>query len=148
LEDFATKYDVAARLRFDPVELPRRYAQPDDVEVAGLIAASLAYGRAQVFKPCAARILDRMGARPGQFARDYSCEPDVRVFEGLSYRFNKSSDIAALVAAIGWMSTAHGMLGRRFGTLFQSGNLRSALVRFGEELRGAPWCSPLKNRTT
>jgi hypothetical protein len=39
------------RVGFDPVQFPRRYARQEDAEVAGLLAASLAYGRVEGFFP-------------------------------------------------------------------------------------------------
>ena len=54
----------SARLAADPVELPRRYASPHDQEVAGLLAACLAYGRADLFKPILARLLEQLGPSP------------------------------------------------------------------------------------
>ena len=62
LDRFERRFDKAARLGFDPVELPRRYASDDDREVAGLLAASLAYGRADLFKPQLERVLEEMRA--------------------------------------------------------------------------------------
>ncbi len=50
LHAFQRGFDAAARLPADPVEFPRRHADPGDAEVAGLLAACLAYGRADLFK--------------------------------------------------------------------------------------------------
>src|SRR5689334_11717716 len=36
--------DRAARIAADPVEFPRAFPAPEDAEVAGLVAVSLAYG--------------------------------------------------------------------------------------------------------
>ncbi|MEI6226110.1 MAG: DUF2400 family protein, partial [Deltaproteobacteria bacterium] len=51
LDRFQRSFEVSPRLLADPVEFPRRYVDPGDVEVAGLLAACLAYGRADLFKP-------------------------------------------------------------------------------------------------
>ena len=135
--------DRARRIGFDPVELPRRHADRGDQEVAGLVAASLAYGRADVFKPILERVLAAMGPSPARFAEDFSRAPDPDAFSGFLYRFNRPADVAALVAAIGHVRLAHGSLGARFAALFreQGGGppaLRPALARFARELREAP----------
>ena len=57
LDGLDARLDRAARIAADPVELPRRYGRPGDQEVAALFAASLAYGRADVFKPVVERVL-------------------------------------------------------------------------------------------
>src|SRR5512133_1170493 len=72
--------DRAARIAADPVELPRRYRDPLDQEVAALFAASLAYGRADVFKPLLARVLATMGDSPAAFVRRFARAPDPAAF--------------------------------------------------------------------
>lgn len=142
------RVDAAARIGFDPVEFPRRHRDPDDAEVAGLVAASLAYGRADVFKPVLARVLDVLGPRPARFAEAYAQAPDPAAFGWFLYRFNRPPDVAALVAAIGDLRLRHGSLGARFAALFRAEGggpaaLRPALARFAAELREAPPVAPL-----
>jgi uncharacterized protein (TIGR02757 family) len=135
--------DRAARVAADPVEFPRRYRAPDDVEVAGLVSAALAYGRADVFKPVLARVLQVMGPSPARFVERFARAPDARAFDGVVYRFNRPADLAALAAGVGEVRLRHGFLGARFAELFReaggdAGALRPALARFAGELRDAP----------
>lgn len=140
--------DRRARVAADPVEFPRAYAEPDDAEVAGLFAVSLAYGRADVFKPVVARALAAMGPSPARFVDAFAAAPDPAPFDGLVYRFNRPADLAALAAAAGALRRRHGSLGRRFAALFRDegggpGALRPALARLAGELRAAPAVAPL-----
>ncbi len=138
--------DRTARIAADPVELPRRYADPDDAEVAALFAASLAYGRADVFKPVVERVLAAMGPSPAAFVREFARAPDPSFFAGAIYRFNRPPDLAALAAAIGDVRARHGSLGARFAALLREtggGGLRAALARFAAELRDAPPVAPV-----
>ena len=140
--------DRTARIAADPVELPRRYADPGDAEVAALVAASLAYGRADVFKPVVERVLAAMGPSPAAFVRDFARAPQASFFSGATYRFNRPPDLAALAAAIGEVRARHGSLGARFAALLREagggdGALRTALARFAAELRAAPAVAPL-----
>lgn len=135
--------DRAARLAADPVELPRRYRSPDDQEVAGLLAASLAYGRADLFKPILTRLLDQLGPSPARAVEAFARRPEPAALAWFRYRFNRPADLAALLAAIGHVRLAHGGLGARFAALLQAAGggpaaLRPALAALGEELRGAP----------
>ncbi len=148
LDALDARLDRAARIAADPVELPRRYGVPEDQEVAALFASSLAYGRADVFKPVLERVLRAMGPSPGAFVRAFALAPDPAAFAGAVYRFNRPADLAALAAAAGHVALRHGSLGARFGALFQEEGggpaaLRPALARFASELRGAPLVGPL-----
>jgi uncharacterized protein (TIGR02757 family) len=140
--------DRAARLAADPVELPRRYATPDDQEVAGLLAASLAYGRADLFKPILIRLLDQLGPSPARAVEAFARRPDPGALAWFRYRFNRPADLAALLAAAGHLRLSHGSIGARFAALFEAAGggpaaLRPALAALGEELRAAPPVAPL-----
>ena len=119
LERFQRGFDAAARLSADPVEFPRRHADPADAEVAGLVAACLAYGRADVFKGKIAEVLSAGGASPAAFADRLARHPDPDVLPGFRYRFNTGEDLAALLAAAGWVRGLHGSLGARFAALLR-----------------------------
>ncbi|MBI5749377.1 MAG: DUF2400 family protein, partial [Nitrospinae bacterium] len=51
LEKFYREYDLKSRIEHDPIEFPHRYKKLEDIEIAGLIASSLAYGKVTLFKP-------------------------------------------------------------------------------------------------
>lgn len=143
LDGFQRGFGAAARLAFDPVELPRAYPDPGDAELAGLLAACLAYGRADLFKPQLRLVLAAMGERPARFAEAFSLAPEPAIFSGFRYRFNRPEDVAALVAAAGWLRRLHGSLGARFAALLAGAEgspepLRRALDGFARELREAP----------
>src|SRR5690242_7817074 len=139
LERLERDFDKRARLGFDPVELPRRHADPADQEVAGLFAAALAYGRADLFKPQLERVLAEMGPSPARFCEGFARAPRPGAFAGFRYRFNCPEDLAALAAAAGHLRLLHRSLGARFATLLaeEGGRLRPALARFARELREA-----------
>ena len=145
LDRFQRGFDATERLAADPVEFPRRYADPADAEVAGLAAACLAYGRADVFKRELEKVLRAAGPSPSAFAARVAKRPDAAALAGFRYRFNQPEDMVALLAAAGWMRERHGSLGERFSALLgeatgrpEAWPLRGALARFAAELRDAP----------
>lgn len=140
--------DRASRLAADPVELPRRYASPHDQEVAGLLAACLAYGRADLFKPILVRLLEQLGPSPAAAVEAFAAAPSASAVGWFRYRFNQPADLAALLAAIGHLRRQHGSIGDRFSALFAASGggppaLRPALAAFAAELREAPPVAPL-----
>ncbi len=143
LDALSAGLDRTARIGADPVEFARAYPDAADAEVAGLVAVSLAYGRADVFKPVVARVLAAMGSSPARFAEAFSSAPDRSAFQGIVYRFNRPADLAALVAGVGHLRRRHGGVGERFRALFEAagggpGALRPALAALAGEVRGAP----------
>jgi len=145
LDRFQRGFDAGARLAADPVEFPRRYADPADAEVAGLLAACLAYGRADLFKPKIESVLRVASPSPAAFAARLARAPDAGPLSGFRYRFNTGEDVAALLAAAGWLRERYGSLGSRFSGLLDraqaegsAGALRGALTCFAREMREAP----------
>src|SRR5512144_3445575 len=85
------------RLPLDPVSFPHRYRDPRDVEVAGLLGASLAYGRADLFLPRVSRLLEGMGPSPAAFVRSLDLAGASALLSGFVYRFNVGADVAVLL---------------------------------------------------
>lgn len=136
LDGFLTRFDRTGRIAFDPVEFPRNYSRADDAELAGLLAASLAYGRADLFKPKLAWILERMGPHPAVFARNFDPRRDAERFRPFVYRFNLGSDVATLISAAGALQREYGSLGDAFAQMHaEERSLRPALARFVAALR-------------
>jgi uncharacterized protein (TIGR02757 family) len=124
------------RLPLDPVSLPHRYRDPRDVEVAGLLAASLAYGRADLFLPKVTRILDAMGPSPAAFVRGLDVAGARALLGGFVYRFNVGADVAVLLLGMGRMLERRGSLEAGFlAALEASDDLHGALGAFVRELR-------------
>jgi uncharacterized protein (TIGR02757 family) len=125
------------RLPLDPVSLPHRYRDPRDVEVAGLLAASLAYGRADLFLPKVTRILESMGPSPAAFVRALDVAGAKALLAGFVYRFNVAADVAVLLLGMGRMLERRGSLEAGFLAAYQgaSGELHAALAGFVRELR-------------
>jgi len=145
LDRFQRSYDAARRIGFDPVEFPRRYPDPADAEVAGLLASCLAYGRADVFRKELEKLLAALAPSPARSVARLAERPSASPFEGFRYRFNRAEDVGALLAAAGWVRGRHRSLGDRFATLFREARargelapIRAALAAFASELREAP----------
>lgn len=136
LDGLRSSIDPAERIAFDPVEAPRSYEDPDDQEVAGLLAAGLAYGRADVFRPRLFEVLARMGPSPAAFVDAFDPARDGRLLADFTYRFNVPADLGALFVGMGAAREAHGSLGAFFATTFeQEGDLQKALATFTATLR-------------
>lgn len=97
LNGFYREFDFKKRLKHDPIEFPRRYSTPEDIETAGFIASCFAYGKVELFKPVIEKILKPGGKHPAQFFRNFAFKKDSKYFIDIAYRFNKEKDILCLV---------------------------------------------------
>lgn len=123
----------------DPLELPLRYHEPLDQEVAALLAAAFAYGRADIVVRNVGGVLERMGPSPARFLADeFSPRAASRTFASFSHRFHKTGDLVALLAAIAAALRDHGSLGSLFESLDDPSDpdISVTLDRFADALVG------------
>ena len=103
----------------DPLELLYLYDDPDDREVVGLIASTLAYGRVKQILKSAGNALDRMGPHPAEFVRNSSPDSLRRAFAGFRHRFTTGDDLCWMLDGVRVAVDKHGTLGGFFGTLLR-----------------------------
>jgi uncharacterized protein (TIGR02757 family) len=138
LDRLLASTDAPARVRGDPVELPHRYEDARDVEVAALLSAALAYGRVDLFKPRLTALLDALGPSPASVAMNSTPVELLRRSKGFSYRMTGARDVACLLYGAGRILRAHGTLGACFSSHYRRlGSVRGALGAFVDEL-----CAP------
>lgn len=131
--------DARARIGFDPVEFPHRYRDARDIEVSALLAAALAYGRADLFRPKVDALLKRMGPSPAAFVRALDVPGATALLSGFVYRFNVGTDVAVLLLGMGRALREHGSLEALFLRGLESrGTLHGALDAFTTALRQVP----------
>lgn len=145
LLEFLATAPHRARITEDPVELPHRYADPRDVEVAGLLSASLAYGRVDLFKPKLEALLGRMGRSPAQFVAELDVAGAERLLAGFVYRFNVGTDVAVLLLGMGQALRSHGSLEALFAAGLEAEDWQGSIGRFTRALRDVP-LGPLRQR--
>ncbi len=136
LDDFVEARPWSERIAADPVEFPHRYRDPRDVEVVALLAASLAYGRANLFKPKVAGILSGLGPSPAKALAALTVADARALLQGFVYRFNLPSDVAVLLLGMGRQLSLHGSLERAF-LAGQGGGWQRTLANFAHGLRAA-----------
>lgn len=139
LESFLASTDARARIGFDPVEFPHRYTDARDIEVSALLAAALAYGRADLFRPKVDALLRRMGPSPAAYVRALDVGGARELLSGFVYRFNVGTDVAVLLLGMGRALREHGSLEALFVRGWQArGSMHGALGDFTTALRDVP----------
>lgn len=128
----------AERIAADPVEFPHRFDDPRDVEVVALLASSLAYGRAQLFKPKIEQVLSRLGASPAARLRGLTVKQLPALLDGFVYRFNLPADVGVLLMGMGACLRRHGALEDVFlDARAAAADWRGALSGFSRRIRDA-----------
>jgi uncharacterized protein (TIGR02757 family) len=146
LEKLIAGTNAQERMRGDPIELPHRYSDEQDIEVAALLSAALAYGRVDLFKPRLTRLLQQLGPHPARVAKSHSLPELMKRCTPFEYRMTGAEEVAQLLHGAGAMLREHGSLGAAFEKHFvQTRDLRTALGGFVDELTGPSASRRLKH---
>jgi uncharacterized protein (TIGR02757 family) len=119
----------------DPVIFLYRYSNSLDMEIAGLVASSLAYGRVQQILKSVDSILAPMGPSPRRFIEDARDE-DLRLLcKGFKHRFTTEKEMAGLLVGVKRVVDKYGSLGSVVERGFkESGDLVGAAAQLVELL--------------
>lgn len=112
LERLYARYHDRRFVSRDPLVAVYRYDRPADREVAGLVAALLAYGNVKAMLAGIDALLDRLGPRPADAVGDPAAVRAATA--GFRYRVTGEADIAALLVGAGVLRGRHGSLDDSF----------------------------------
>lgn len=121
MEDVYARYHDPRFLNSDPLLFVHAYHDPCDQEIAGLIAASLAYGQVVTINKNIARALGGMKPSPHAYLLA-SKEKDIRdSLSGFRHRWTNEAVMADLLLGVRRVLLEHGSLGALFIKLDRPG---------------------------
>jgi uncharacterized protein (TIGR02757 family) len=129
LEALCLRYDRRF-LDSDPVGIVRRYDDPADREIVGLIAAGLAYGRVASIRGSLESLLPLLSANPSRFVAGFDPARDRSRFDGFVHRFTRGRDVALLLHLVRQAKERAGSL----ESFFMEGDAAPASSTIGEAL--------------
>src|SRR5688572_21350979 len=139
LDQLAASFDLSD-LEPDPLQLVRGFTSPFDQEVAGLIAAAFAYGRADIIVRNIGAALSKMQPSPYLYLRDVFRPAEAsKRFARFSHRFHKTSDLVALLECVAAVIREHGSLGTAFRGCYDENDpdIGPSLTRFVQKILAA-----------
>lgn len=132
LDEKADLYNRPDFILNDPIQIPHRYTEPADIEIAGFLAATLAWGRRSTIIANASKLLAMMPGGPAHFLEQAS-EADFQDFLPFVHRTFNGIDCIYFLKALQRIYRENGSLGQVFLEAYERrGNLSAALVDFRE----------------
>lgn len=136
LEEVFQRFHTLAEVEHDPLRFPRRYPDPADAEVAGLIAATFAFGRVNAFLPVLEALLARLGPRPAAALAGADARACEALAGGIRHRWAGPAETAGLLAAIAGLLRRDGGLAPAFlGGFRATGEAFDGLASLSAALR-------------
>src|SRR5689334_1191933 len=140
LDALVTTFDIST-IEPDPLQLVLRHRHPLDQEVAALVAAAFAYGRADIIVANIGTVLARMSPSPHQYLLSFDRSEAMRRFAGFAHRFHKTRELVAFLERLAAAIREYGSLGELFRSCYDpaDADIGPSLARFVAHLRvGAP----------
>lgn len=120
LEELYTRWHRPEEIQSDPLQWVRRFADPADREIAGLVAATVAFGRVAHIDQSVARALMPMGERPSVWLRAASDAVLRARFAGWRHRWATDAELCSLLRAVADIRRAYGSLGAAWGACMRA----------------------------
>jgi uncharacterized protein (TIGR02757 family) len=135
LEKLYRKYNHYEFIGPDPLQFVYRYSKREDMEIAGLLAAELAYGRVQQIQKSLTDLLGRMGASPFDFVLNFDKQKR-KILKKFKHRFTSGDDISDLLELLKKVLMRYGSIEEFFvqGYNPEDENVIPALSKFCDSL--------------
>lgn len=149
LKDFLEeKYEQYNRLTFietDPVSIPHKFTKKEDIEIAGFLAATIAWGKRPMIIRNAEKLVERMDMSPHDFILGAK-EKDLLRFEDFVHRTFNGTDCMFFMRSLKNIYKVHGGLEKVFSHAVDPSDtdLKNAIVHF----RDIFFSIPHPSRTT
>lgn len=144
LDERAAHYNQPAFIEHDPVSIPHRFKQKQDIEIAGLLAALLAWGqRTTVIKKCN-DLLGRMDDAPYDFLR-HAGPAGGRAFRSFKHRTVNGEDVAYFMRFLSHFYRKHDSLEAAFPVAAADTDVGPALIHFHDQFFALP-AAPQRTR--
>lgn len=100
LNDRHERYNRPAFIPDDPIAIPHRFTAKEDIEVAGLLAATLAWGRRDIILKNCTALLARLADAPHAFVVNATAKEIEAAATGFVHRTFNATDLAHYLRAL------------------------------------------------
>lgn len=138
LDRLYAKYNHRQLIPPDPLQFVYKYTNRADMEIAGFLAAVLAYGRVQQIEKSVTNLLGRMGNHPADFVRSFNSTKRKKLSD-FKHRFTTGDDISDLLTLLKGIIKSHGSIEAYFASHYNDtdSTIIPALTCFCDSLSAA-----------
>mgnify|MGYP000660438427 CR=1 FL=1 len=106
LDEKVEQYNKPFFIDDDPIQIPHNYSLKEDKEIAGFLAATIAWGNRKMIIKNAKRLMKCMGNSPFDFVLNHN-QKDLDTLEGFVHRTFNSTDAVTFVKGLQHIYTNH-----------------------------------------
>lgn len=130
-------YNRPSFIGVDPISIPHRFSKKEDIEIAGFLAATIAWGNRVAILRSAERMLAYMGGTPYDFVINHR-DSDLKVIDGCIHRTFFAEDFIYFIEALKYIYLERGGMEAIFARYQTDDSLQPAIHEFGNILFELP----------
>ncbi len=125
LEEQVNKYNRPDFIPLDPISIPHQFSKKQDIEIAGFLAATMAWGQRLTILRNANELIRRMDYAPYEFILNHG-KKDLKQFENFKHRTFNGIDCVFFIATLKYIYKKHTSLEE----VFNGGDAKTAITNF------------------
>ncbi len=133
LKDFLNQkvqqYNQPQFIESDPIQIPHLFSKKEDIEIAGFLAATIAWGNRKSIIKNAKRMMELLDHSPYEFVMNHQ-EHDLEKFQGFVHRTFNANDLTTFIHGLKHVYTNHNGLEGVFSKYTSEHNLQIAIHNF------------------
>lgn len=130
LDNLVERYNNQSFIEDDPISIPHRFSAREDIEIAGFLAATIAWGNRKSIVKNANRMVDMMGGEPFRFVMDAD-QNEIITMRNFVHRTFNGGDLIYFLSALRYIYKEHGGIGCYFEHEYlKTGDMREVIKNF------------------
>ncbi|RTY81698.1 TIGR02757 family protein [Flavobacterium sp. LS1P28] len=129
LDEKVLQYNTLDFIESDPVQIPHLFSQKEDIEIAGFLSATIAWGNRKMIIKNSHRMMDLMGNAPYDFVMSHT-ENDLEQLELFVHRTFNGQDFASFIRSLQHVYANHGGLEAVFSKHQETHSMQKSIHEF------------------
>lgn len=129
LDEKVLQYNTCDFIESDPVQIPHLFSQKEDIEIAGFLSATIAWGNRKMIIKNSHRMMNLMGNAPYDFVMSHS-ENDLERLDLFVHRTFNGIDFATFIRSLQHIYTNHGGLEAVFSKHQETYSMQKSIHEF------------------
>ena len=129
LDEKVIQYNTLDFIESDPVQIPHLFSQKEDIEIAGFLSATIAWGNRKMIIQNSHKMMDLMGNSPFDFVMSHS-ENDLERMESFVHRTFNGQDFATFIRSLQHIYKNHNGLEAVFSNNQEANSMQKSISEF------------------
>jgi uncharacterized protein (TIGR02757 family) len=129
LDEKYLQYNNPKFIESDPIQVPHLFQKKEDIEIAGLLAATIAWGQRKTIIANSLKMMELLDQAPHDFVMNHHPK-DLKRFSGFVHRTFNENDLTWFIGALQNIYINHQSLEKVFKPLGDEQNLKNGIDRF------------------